>query len=505
MLEALFAGFHQLIQPISLAALMGGVLLGSVIGFIPGINGVVGVALLLPFTFHLPPEVGLPLIMGLLAVTTTADTIPCVLIGTPGTAGSQATVLDGYPMAQKGEAGKALGAAFFVSAVGGVVGAVVLSFSVPIFKPLVLSFGTAEFLAMALLGLSMVAVLSGSSPLRGIIAAGLGLLVAMIGLDPINSLPRWTFGTDYLLNGTSLVAVTMGLFAIPELVDLMASGRTIQKDGQIVPAHVGGKLEGIKAALRNKRLVMGSALLGSWIGFMPGLGTVVANWMAYSLAYAFCKDRENFGKGDVRGVIAPESANNAALGGALIPTLAFGIPGSATTALVLAALWIQGVTPGQSLLRDNLNLIYLIIWSVAVANIVGATLAYVFTDAFARLARVPIAYLAPVALVVIFAGTIVETGEIGDIVQLLVFGVIGWVMKHLDWPRPALILGFVLEPVLEQNYFQSTLIYGPEWLLRPIVMIILAVAVAGMVMCYRLRSLERRRERELTAGREVFQ
>jgi TctA family transporter len=482
-LEAFVKGFFLLIDPLNFGMLIVGVIIGSILGFIPGVGGVVGVALILPFTFLMEPEVALPLIIGLVAVVTTADTIPCVLIGTPGSAGSQATILDGYPMAKNGEAGKALGAAFFVSAVGGVIGAILLSVSVPIFRPLVLSFGISEFLAMGILGLSMVAVLTGRSPLRGVIAAGLGLLLAMVGQDPINAIGRWYMGFPYLLGSLNVVAVALGLFALPELVDLCAGGSQIHRHG----GKVEGKLSGVKEAMRHKRLILGSSIIGAWIGFLPGMGTVVANWVSYSCALMFCKPKDKFGKGDIRGVIAPESANNASVGGALIPTLAFGIPGSTVMALMLAALWIQGITPGQSLLTEKLHLVYLVIWSLAVANILGAVLAYAFTDQIARLTNVRIQLLAPLIIVPVLSGSLLTTNHIGDVIVLLIFGVVGWLMKHLGWPRPALVLGFVLGPMLEKYYFQTTMIFGNTWLQRPIVIAILTLAALGVFFGYRLR------------------
>jgi TctA family transporter len=201
----------------------------------------------------------------------------------------------------------------------------------------------------------------------------------------------------------------------------------------------------------------------------------------------FCKPKDKFGKGDIRGVIAPESANNASVGGALIPTLAFGIPGSTVMALMLAALWIQGITPGQSLLTEKLHLVYLVIWSLAVANILGAVLAYAFTDQIARLTNVRIQLLAPLIIVPVFSGSLLTTNHIGDVIVLLIFGVVGWLMKHLGWPRPALVLGFVLGPMLEKYYFQTTMIFGNTWLQRPIVIAILTLAALGVFFGYRLR------------------
>ena len=484
LMHAFVQGFLELINPINLGALVAGVVAGSILGFIPGLNGIVGVALLLPFMTLMPPEVGLPLMIGMVAVVTTSDSIPAVLIGTPGTAGSQATIMDGYPMGQAGEGGKALGAAFFASGVGGVFGAAVLSLSVPIFKPLVLSFGVSEFLAMGILGLSMVAALAGTDAPKGLIAAGVGILISLVGQDPINAIARWTLDTPYLLDGVDLGIVALGLFSIPEITNLCVRGTQIIKDSNVA---ITDKFSGVKEAMNNKGLVLGSATIGAMIGFLPGMGTVVANWIAYTCAMMFCKPNDKFGKGDIRGVIAPESANNAAFGGALIPTLAFGIPGSTVTALMLAALWAQGITPGESLLTTKVHLVYLIIWSLAIANIVGAFLAYIFTNQIAKLGKVHIHILAPIILVPIFAGALMTTNSMADVITLLAVGIFGWVMVYLDWPRPPMVLGFVLGHFLERNYFKATMVYGDHWVARPIVIVILALAVGGIFLGAKLR------------------
>lgn len=477
MLGALQDAFFSLLTPTYVALFTSGVLLGLVVGVIPGIGGVVGLALLLPFTLKLEPAAALPLLIGLLAVIHTSDTIPAVLVGTPGSVGSQATILDGYPMAQKGEAGKALGAAFTVSLLGGLIGAVILTVSVPIITPIVLMFGSPEFLAMCLLGISMVAVLSGAHPLRGIVAAGLGLLLAMIGEDPIMGVARWYLDVPYLVGGISIVPMALGFFAIPEVVDLCVRGTQIAKE---ISKALTGKMEGMKEALRHKKLIVTSAGIGAWVGFMPGMGSVIANWLAYSWAVMTCNPKDEFGKGDIRGIIAPESANNASTGGALIPTLAFGVPGGTAMALIVAAFWIVGIIPGPKLLTENLDLVYLIVWTLALANIVGAALCFLMTDYLAAVTKVPIHVLAPLILVVIFAGAFLTNFHMGDIIVLLGFGVLGWLMEHLDWPRPPLMLGFVLSPLVEQYYFQSTMVYGVSWMTRPLVIVIFILTAIGL-------------------------
>ena len=485
MLDAMVQGLLVLLHPLHFAFLIGGVFMGSLIGLLPGLGEVVGVALLLPFVFLMEPETALPLMIGMLSVVATSDSIPAVLIGVPGTAGSQATIMDGFPMGQNGEGGKALGAAFFASAIGGLFGAFVLSLSVPIFKPLVLSFGVSEFLAMGILGLSMVAALTGRDPLKGIIAGCVGIMLSLIGQDPVNAIPRWTLDTVYLLDGLNVVAVALGLFALPELTGLCVRGTQIIKDTHVKLAD---KYSGVKEAWQDhKGLIFGTAAIGAWIGFLPGMGSVVANWLAYTAAMMFSKSNEKFGKGDIRGVIAPESANNAALGGDLIPTLAFGIPGSTTMALMLAALWAQGITPGEALLTNKLYLVYMIIWSIAIANILGAGLCYFATDQIARLGKVNINILAPIVLMVIFGSGLTKTNDIGDIVILLTIGTVGWAMVYLDWPRPPLVLGFVLGPTLEENYFKATMVYGSDWITRPIVLTILGLAVIGVFFGAKMR------------------
>lgn len=282
-----------------------------------------------------------------------------------------------------------------------------------------------------------------------------------------------------------MVAVALGLFALPELTGLCVRGTQIIKDTHVKLAD---KYSGVKEAWQDhKGLIFGTAAIGAWIGFLPGMGSVVANWLAYTAAMMFSKSNEKFGKGDIRGVIAPESANNAALGGDLIPTLAFGIPGSTTMALMLAALWAQGITPGEALLTNKLYLVYMIIWSIAIANILGAGLCYFATDQIARLGKVNINILAPIVLMVIFGSGLTKTNDIGDIVILLTIGTVGWAMVYLDWPRPPLVLGFVLGPTLEENYFKATMVYGSDWITRPIVLTILGLAVIGVFFGAKMR------------------
>ena len=477
MFEALGYAFINVISPMHLAMLVAGVLIGLSLGVIPGIGGVTGMALLLPFTFDMDPVSSFSFLIGMLAVTTTSDTIPSVLFAIPGTVGSQATIIDGHAMAKRGEAGRALGAAFTVSALGGLFGAVVLTLFIPVLRQLVLILGAPEFFMMAVLGVSMVASLSGSAPIKGIIAGGTGFLLAMVGSDPILGVDRWTFDQVYLWDGINVVPLSLGLFGLAEMADLMVRGTSIA-DNPV--SHVKGQWEGVRDAFRHKWLVLRSSALGVFIGIIPGLGSLVVDWFAYGHALHTEKNPERFGQGDVRGVIAPESANNAKEGGGLIPTLAFGIPGSTTMALFLGAMMIQGLSPGPDMLTTHLDVTYTIAWSLAIANVLGTGTCFLLADHLARIATVRSAILAPVLVVIMFLGAFMANRHQGDLIVLLTFGLIGWGMKRFSWPRPPMIIGFVLGRVVEKYLYISILTYGRAWLVRPGVLLLILLTVAAI-------------------------
>ena len=473
MLEAAVSALLQLATPYYLLLFILGILLGLITGLIPGMGGSVAMALILPFTMHLDAGAALPLVMGLISPILTSDSIPAILLGTPGAA-CAATVVDGYPMAQRGEAGRALGIAFSASAMGGVFGALLIAVSIPILKPLVLFLETPEFLALSLLAISSVSVLSGGNILKGIAAAGIGLLFSMIGEDPIRFVVRWNFGMPYLIDGIPIIPLALGLFAIPEILELCAKGTSVAK----VPIQsMQGRREGVIDTLREWKLVLSSSGIAAFVGLLPGLGSTVSTWLCYCWSVIISKDKTGFGKGDVRGVISAEAANNASAGGSLIPTIAFGVPGSTVTALVLVVFWTVGITPGPKLLTDHVDMVFLIVWSVALANIIGAVICYLLTNKLALITKIPPHLLAPLALSVVFAGTLYSTADVTGIILLVGFGILGWLMKALAWSRPALLLAFILGPLIEKFYFQTIMMYKTAWLLRPSVIIILACAL----------------------------
>lgn len=468
----------MMVDPTRLMFLALGVVIGLVVGVIPGIGGLAGTALILPFTFAMDPATAIAFLLGLGAVISTGDPIPAILFGVPGGAGSAATVLDGLPMAKRGEAGRALAAAYTSSLIGGLFGAALLAFSIPLLRPLVMLLGSPELLALSIFGISMVAVLSGSAPLRGLAIACFGVMLAMIGSDPQTGTLRWTMGMLYLYDGLPLVPVVLGLFALPEVIDL-AIGRTSISAGARQSATT-GMLHGVKDTFRHIWLVLRCSWLGSALGIVPGIGSAIIDWLAYGHALRTEKNaRETFGKGDVRGVIAAESANNAREGGVLVPTIAFGVPGSAGMALLLSAFIMHGLVPGPTMLTTNVHITYSMVWSVAMANILGAGLCFAFSGYFARLATLPFSIIFPAVLSITFIGAYAASHAWEDIFLLVMAGVVGWIMKHLKWPRPPLVLGFVLGAIIEQNMFISIARYQGEWLTRPIVLVILVMALLG--------------------------
>ncbi|MGQ0663230.1 MAG: tripartite tricarboxylate transporter permease [Pseudomonadota bacterium] len=468
-----------IMAPARLAILVTGVLIGLAIGAIPGLGGIVGFAILIPFTYTLDPYSAMALLIGMAAVVTTGDTIPAVLFGVPGTVAAAATVMDGHPLARQGQAGRALGAAYAASMIGGVFGALLLAVSIPVLRPIVLYLGSPELLSFIVFGLSMVAVLSGGAPLKGLTAACIGLMLAMIGAAPQAGTLRWTLGSLYLWDGLPLVPFTLGLFALPELADL-AITRSRIAEGKGAASRIDSSWRGVGEVRRHWWLVLRCSWLGAALGAVPGIGSAVIDWIAYGHAARTEKNTEGFGKGDIRGVIAPESANNAKEGGALVPTIAFGVPGSASMALLLGAFLIHGLVPGPEMLTKHLDVTYSIIWSLALGNVLGAGICLMASAQIAKVAQIPYAILLPVVLAVVYIGALQGQHSWGDLYTLLLFGVIGFAMKRLGWPRPPLILGFVLGDIFERYLFISTERYGAEWLLRPVVALMFAISLWGM-------------------------
>ncbi|MCZ6593069.1 MAG: tripartite tricarboxylate transporter permease [Alphaproteobacteria bacterium] len=503
MLDALLTGLDLVFEWPSIGFLMLGVVLGIWIGAVPGLGGIIGLVLLLPFTFGMEPIPAMALLLGLWTVTTTSDTISSVMLGIPGTAASQATILDGYPLAQQGQAGRAFGAAFTVSAFGGVFGAIILAVSLPIIAPLILAFRSPELFMLGMLGLTMVGTLSGSSVLKGLIAAMFGLMLGFVGMAETIAMPRFHFDSVYLLDELPIIPVVLGLFALPELLELAVRNVSISR----IPKHQaegGGIMDGIRDAFKYWWLVLRCSVIGAYIGMLPGLGASIVDWVAYGHAVQSTKDNPRFGHGDIRGVIAPEAANNAIKGGALVPTVAFGIPGSLGTAILLGALVVQGIRPGPDMLTDNLHITFSLVWMIVVANVAVSILLLFLANQVAKVAFVPGHLIVPGVIATVFMGAWLGGASIGDWITCLSMGVIGYTMKRGGWPRPPLILALILGNILE-NTFQISMrvAQGWGWLSRPIVLIILAIIVLTLV--FAVSGIVKKKQQQAKEGEQKDQ
>src|SRR5579859_7760517 len=467
---------HLLLEPMRLLILVAGVLTGLAIGCVPGLGGVVGLAVLIPFTYGMDAYSAFALLLGMAAVTTSSDLIPAVLFGVPGHVGAAATVIDGHAMARNGEAGRAFGAGFAASLAGGLIGALVLAISIPILRPLLLAIGSPELLAFTLFGLSMVATLSGRAPLKGLTAAGLGLMISMIGSRSESGTLRWTFDTLYLYDGVPLVPAMLGLFAMPELCELAVARKKIAGD-HASNINLANQWQGVRDVGTHWWLVLRCGILGTGLGAIPGIGSAVIDWIAYGYAQRTEKNPESFGTGDVRGVIAPESSNNSKEGGHLVPTIAFGVPAGASMAILLGAFLMHGLTPGPDMLTKHLDLTYMIVWSLTLAHVIGAIICLGCSRWLAQISRIRPEILLPVIIALVFVAAFEGEHDWGDLYALVFFGVVGWIMKRLGWPRPPMVLGLVVGASLESYLFISPQLYGWGWLLRPAVLPILAAVV----------------------------
>ncbi len=481
MLHAAGNALLIILDPMRLFYLFAGVCMGLALGILPGIGGVAGTALLLPFTYNMDAPAAFALLLGLGATTSTADPISAILFGAPGHAASAATALDGYPMTRRGEAGRALGASYMSALIGGLFGAALMAVALPILRPIILFMGSPELLAIAVFGISMVSSLSGNTPLRGLAAACFGMMLSMIGTDPQSGTLRWTMDSLYLWDGVPLVPVTLGVFALPELCDLAIGRMAVVAEGKAIDTKTGMML-GVKDCLTHWFLILRCSWLGAALGAIPGIGVSVIDWIAYGHALRTEKGApETFGKGDVRGVIAAESSTNAREGGHLVPTVAFGVPSGAGMAILLGAFLIHGLVPGPDMLTKHLDVTYSMVWSIAIANILGSGLCFTFSGQLAKLATLRYTLIMPIVLSLVYVGAFEASRNWGDLYSLLFFGMLGWAMKHFKWPRPPLVLGFILGGILERYMFISIERYGVEWMLRPGVIVMFALAVLTLL------------------------
>jgi putative tricarboxylic transport membrane protein len=423
-----------------LGYLLVGVAVGLVIGVLPGLGGSSGMALLLPFLFGMEPEAGIAMLVGMAAVGGTSDTFSSVLIGVPGSGGSQALILDGHALARQGQAARVLGASFSSSLIGGLIGAVSFLFVITAARPLIGGLGTPELLMFALLGLATVGALVKGDPLFGFAAAIMGVMIGLIGGAPAYPEYRYTFDSLYLYSGVSIVIVTMGLFAVPEVISLLVKRTAIANTEKIE----GSILDGFREVGQHKALLVRSSFLGTVL-------------------------------------IAPEAANNSVDGGAMVPTFTLGIPASGTTAVMLGGIVLLGLTPGPAMLNQDLDILMLVVWALVLANVLATITCFSLSRYIARVTLVPGQLLAPFLLVLFFAAAYQASLSFGDLLAVLGLGVLGYAMKIANIPRAPAVVGFVLAPSIERYLHLSISRYGSEWMYRPGVISIGVVVLAVLV------------------------
>lgn len=481
MLDAAWEGLLALLTPQSLIFMAIGVAFGIVIGFLPGVGGVVAMALLLPFVFGAEPAAAIALLLGAHVATIYNDAITSILFGVPGAAKTVALCFDGYPMTQRGEGARALGVTAMSSLLGGLVGVVFLVAALPVVRAAMLALGPPEYFVMGLWGLSVIAVFSQGSVSKGLAAGGLGLLLATVGQDPVTSTSRFTFGSLYLGDGIDFAVAAIGLFAVSQMISLHVKGGTIATS-RPADAPRSTVWSGVRDTFRHKRVLLQSSALGVFIGALPGVGATVGGLAAYGQTVRTSRDSSQFGKGDVRGVLAPASQLGANEGAGLLPTVGFGIPGGESAAILLSALLVIGIAPGPELLTDGLPLIFSMVWVIVIANVL-TTVAGLFTaPLFARLTTVPGTRLVPIILAICFTGVYAINQRVEDVVLCALFGVLGYFLKRYQYPVAAVAIGLVLGPILERYLHVSVTLYGSLfWLQRPVALVLLLLVVATVV------------------------
>jgi TctA family transporter len=483
-LDLIFGTFWTIMSsPLLMGLIVLAIPIGMFFGAVPGLGGKLGIALLIPFVFGMDMIPGAVFLLAMHSVVHTGGSVPSILFGVPGTGPDAATIVDGYPMAQKGQAGRALGASLGASGLGGVVGAVVLALLIPVLEPVVLSFGPAEFFLLAILGITFIALLSGDSLIKGVIVGFFGLMLAFVGMDPQLGVTRYTFGQLFLWDGVDVITAILALFAVPEMIALGVKGGAISMVSKEAARYsIREVVDGVLDIFRHWWLALRTAVIGAVVGIIPGLGGDAASWICYGHAVQSSKTPERFGKGAVEGVIAPETANNSKEGGSLLPTLFFGVPGSSGMAILLGAFIILGIQPGPMLIQTNLVLVWTLIWALVIANVLAVVMFLGVARWLGLLAFVRGGLLIPFVLILAMLGSYLSRGHWENLIIIVVFGILGYGLKRFRWPRPPFVIGLVLGPIAEQSLHKALALWGPAFLLRPISMVLIAVIVGTVAL-----------------------
>lgn len=481
MLAGLFEGLSLVFQPLALSLIVLGVTIGIIMGSIPGMTATMTVAVLVSLTFGMNPTEGMMLLLGVYGGALYAGSIPAILIRTPGTPSAAATIFDGFPLSERGSAGRAIGVATVASAVGGAISVVLIALLSPQIATVALSMGSPEYFAIAFFGLTIIASISGDSIAKGMLSGLLGMLIATVGLDPTLGQPRFTFGFPELSAGIEFIAVMIGLFGLAEGLDRYRAG--------IGSIDIKQDVTGITPSLADlkniRNVTIGSSVAGTLIGAIPGAGGDIAAFVTYNEAKRWVKDATPaFGSGNIKGVAAAESGNNSSTAGALVPTLTLGIPGDSVTAILIGALLVHGIQPGPGLFEQEPGLVFSIFIGFFIVYVVIFLLGLLGAHLWVRLINFPAEYLWPSILVFCVVGAFALRGTVLDMWVMVAAGVVGFVLRMDGYPLAPMVLGLILGPIAEQNLRRSLELSNGSWDIiytSPVAVSILLLAVGSLV------------------------
>ena len=458
MYDAILIGLANIFQLPDALIILFGTTVSMLFGALPGLGGIVILTLSLPIIMDLDRNLAMMVFAAAVGGITFGGSISAILLNVPGTVANIATVFDGYPLAKKGRAGFALAISATASALGSVFGYLIFLLLIPVVRAIVFSFGPPETFLMAFLGISLIASLNQREPIKGFISAGLGFMIAFIGYDPITGELRFTFGFGYLWDGIHVGVIAIGIYAVSEMMYLATEGQESVTGDGIVETNFKDVWAGIKYVIYRPFLLIRSAVIGCIIGIVPGVGANVAAFLAYGAARATSKNPQLYGEGNPEGVLAPEASNDAKDGGALLPTLAFGIPGSAPHAILLVGLLLLGLTPGKELLTDNLGVVFTLVFALMLANVWTSILGIIFARHLVQITKIKIKLIIPIVIVLSFVGAFVLRNNLFDPFVVLIFAFLGYGMKKYNYSFITFVLAYVLGDIAEVSLFQSLLI-----------------------------------------------
>lgn len=470
----------------SLILIFFSVMLGMVIGMLPGLGGVITLALLIPLTFQFDPLTAFMILIAAKGGTNFGGSISAILINTPGSATNAATLLDGYPMTRQGRAGEALGASAVASAGGAVVGIFITVAIISILQELLGLFGPPEIFWLGVWGLSIITVVVKGAVITGLISSIIGVLLALHGMNTATVTIRWDYGLEFMADGFKLIPALIGLFAIAEMIKLVSEGGSISQD-EGDPGSIAQRIAGAKAVWVHKILFLRSAILGTLIGIIPGVGGTTANYIAYLQAMQMAEDPDSFGTGDVRGVIASEASNDGKDGGALLPTLGFGIPGSASMAVLLGAFLLHGISVGPQIVTEHLDVVAVILLTLLIANITVSVVGLLIAGRLTIITRIDVLYIAPVVIFIALFGSFAIQNNIWNIWITLIIGILGFFMIQINMSRVPLILALVLTPIIEKNFFRSLEVSANDYgifVRSPLTIILILLIISSPLLPY---------------------